>query len=96
MARALWQAQQRRGALALVYRASVERVAERLGAPFPPGATEAECLRRARRLPSAEMQQQFSRVVHTWQAAAYARRFPDSEQFDALLVAWQRDFEARA
>ena len=96
VARALWQAQQRREALALVYRASVDRVAERLGAPFPPGATEAECLRRARRLPSAEMQQQFSRVVHTWQAAAYAWRFPDSEQFDALLVAWQRDFEASA
>ena len=94
-ARALWEAELRREALALLYRASVERVAERLGAPFPPGATEAECLRRARRLPSAELQQQFSRVVRTWQAAAYAWRFPDSAQFDALLESWQRDFGAR-
>jgi len=94
-ARALWEAEHRREALALLYRASVERVAERLGAPFPPGATEAECLRRARRLPSAELQQQFSRVVRTWQAAAYAWRFPDSAQFDALLESWQRDFGAR-
>ena len=96
VARALWQAEQRREALALVYRASVERIAERLGTPFPPGATEAECLRRARRLPTLEMQQQFSRVVRTWQAAAYAWRFPDSDEFDALLAAWQHDFETRA
>ena len=95
-ARALWEAELRREALALLYRASVERVAERLGTPFPPGATEAECLRRARRLPSAELQQQFSHVVRTWQAAAYAWRFPDSAQFDALLESWQRDFEAHS
>ena len=95
-ARALWDAEHRREALALLYRASVERVAERLGTPFPPGATEAECLRRARRLPTPELQQHFSRVVRTWQAAAYAWRFPDSAQFDALLDSWQRDFEGRA
>ena len=96
VARALWQAEQRREALALVYRASVERIAERLGTPFPPGATEAECLRRARRLPTVEMQQHFSRVVRTWQAAAYAWRFPDSDEFDSLLASFQHDFEARA
>ncbi len=95
-ARGLWQQGHRREALALLYRASVERIAEVLGAPFPAGATEADCLRRSRRLPEAAMQQQFARTVRAWQAAAYAWRYPDSEEFEALLAGWQDHFEARA
>jgi hypothetical protein len=95
-ARGLWQQGQRREALALLYRASVERIAEALGTPFPPGATEADCLRRSRRLPEAGMQQQFARVVRAWQAAAYAWRYPDSEEFEALLQGWQDNFGVRA
>ena len=95
-ARALWQQGQRREALALLYRASVEHIAEVLGTPFPPGATEADCLRRSRRLPETAMQQQFARVVRAWQAAAYAWRYPDSEEFEALLQGWQDQFGVRA
>ena len=95
-ARSLWQQGQRREALALLYRASVERIADVLGTPFPPGATEADCLRRSRRLPEAGMQQQFARTVRAWQAAAYAWRYPDSEEFEALLQGWQEQFGVRA
>jgi hypothetical protein len=90
--RSLWQAQRPRDALALLYRASVERIAERLGAPFPPGATEAECLRRARKLPRREMETLFTRVVRIWQAAAYAQRLPESSEVDELLRAWSPGF----
>jgi hypothetical protein len=90
--RALWQAQRPREGLALLYRASVERIAQRLGAPFPPGATEAECLRRARKLPRREMETLFTRVVRIWQAAAYAQRLPESSEFDELLRVWSRGF----
>jgi hypothetical protein len=92
----LWQTQRRREALALLYRASVERIAQRLGTPFPPGATEAECLRRARKLPGGEMQTLFTRVVRTWQAAAYAQRLPESSEVDELLRAWSRGFAPEA
>lgn len=95
-AEALWQSGHQRDALALLYRASVEAVAERLGAPFPPGATEAECLRRARRLPDTEASGEFARIVRAWQAAAYAWRFPDAAGFADLLAGWQRQFGARA
>ena len=95
-AEALWQAGQQREALALLYRASVEVVAGRLGAPFPPGATEADCLRRARQLPDAGASGEFARVVRAWQAAAYAWRFPDAQGFADLLAGWRRQFGAGA
>jgi hypothetical protein len=91
-AQALWEGGRQREALALLYRASVEAVAARLGAPFPPGATEAECLRRARRLPDAEFTGEFARMVRAWQAAAYAWRFPDAQGFSDLLVGWRKQF----
>jgi hypothetical protein len=91
-AQALWDGGRQREALALLYRASVEAVAARLGAPFPPGATEAECLRRARRLPDAEFTGEFARMVRAWQAAAYAWRFPDAQAFADLLAGWRRQF----
>jgi hypothetical protein len=91
----LWQTEHRREALALLYRASVERVAERLGTPFPPGATEAECLRRARKLGGNELQAEFALVVRTWQRAAYAWQFPEPAEFEALMRGWSPLFEAR-
>jgi len=89
---ALWREGRRRDALALLYRASVERLSARLGTPFPPGATEADCLRRARRLEDEEARGSFTLVVRTWQRAAYARQFPADADFDALVAGWALKF----
>jgi hypothetical protein len=94
--RRLWAAGEARAALALLYRASVERLALQLGRPLPPGATEAECLRRARSLPDEAARAAFAQVVRAWQAAAYGRRLPDADALDALLAGWSRDFAGRA
>jgi hypothetical protein len=94
--RRLWAAGQARPALALLYRASVERLALRLGRPLPPGATEAECLRRARALPDEAARGAFTRVVRAWQGAAYGHRFPEAAAFDDLVAGWARDFGGRA
>ncbi|MGH8050982.1 MAG: DUF4129 domain-containing protein [Arenimonas sp.] len=93
--RALW-AQQPRAALALLYRGSVEKLSDRLGTPFPPGATEAECVRRSRRLTHPESEAIFHKVVRTWQAAAYAHRVPDSDEFESLLNEWSLRWEKTA
>jgi hypothetical protein len=90
--RKLWQ-QQPRAALALLYRGSVEKLADRLGTPFPPGATEAECIRRSRRLAEPDSEAVFQKVVRAWQAAAYAHRLPDSGEFDILLDEWSMRWE---
>jgi len=94
--RALWSAGRQRDALALLYRAGVERLAARLELSFPPGATEADCLRRARRLEDEAARASFTQVVRTWQRAAYARQFPDDESFDALLSGWSQRFPVAA
>jgi len=93
--RQLWT-QQPRAALALLYRGSVEKLSDRLGVPFPPGATEAECIRRSRRLGHAESEAVFQKVVRAWQAAAYAHRLPDADQFESLLVEWSHRWETRS
>jgi hypothetical protein len=94
--RRLWAAGQARAALALLYRASVERLALKLGRPLPPGATEAECLRRARALPDDAARGAFTQVVRAWQGAAYGHRLPEADAFDALVAGWARDFGGRA
>ncbi|RDZ26404.1 DUF4129 domain-containing protein [Lysobacter silvisoli] len=91
-ARRLWQAGRQRDALALLYRASVEAMAERAQVVLVPGATEAECLRASRRMPLAEDREAFASTVRTWQYAAYAQRLPALEEFDALLGLLSRRF----
>ncbi|MBB3344704.1 DUF4129 domain-containing protein [Luteimonas sp. RC10] len=85
-ARALWRAGQRRRALALLYRGSVEAMAERAGVTLVPGATEAQCLRASRRLPEAGDRDAFAGMVRVWQRAAYGGRLPDDEGFEALVA----------
>ena len=93
--RQLW-AQQPRAALALLYRGSVQKLADRLGTPFPPGATEAECVRRSRRLAQPESELSFQQVVRAWQAAAYAHRLPNADEFEILLNEWSMRWEKNA
>jgi hypothetical protein len=84
-ARKLWREGRPRRALALLYRASVEVMAERAGVALVPGATESECLRASRRMPQGEDRDAFSRIVRVWQYAAYAQRLPEDAEFETLL-----------
>ncbi len=88
--RALWAQAQPRAALALFYRAAVQRLVDTLGTPLPPGATESECLRQARRLDDRDYAGLFARIVRSWQGIAYAERVPSIADLDALLGDWQR------
>jgi len=89
--RSLWHDGRRRDALALLYRACVQGLARRLGTPLPPGATEAQCLRRARSL-DRESEQGLREIVHAWQYAAYADRLPSEAELEILLGHWSRHF----
>jgi hypothetical protein len=86
--RTLWQRGEQRAALALLYRAAVQRLAEGLGVPLPPGATEGECLQRSRQLRDRRYAGLFARIVLCWQAAAYARRMPEPAALETLLDEW--------
>ena len=91
-ARRLWQAGRGRDALALLYRASVEAMAQRAHVVLVPGATEAHTLRASRQLPDAEGREAFARIVRVWQIAAYAHGLPDDDEFDALLAQLSQRF----
>ncbi len=88
-ARRLWTQGKPRHALALLYRASVETMAQRAEVALPPGATESECLRASRRMPDGEDRSLFARMVRVWQYAAYAQRLPAQDEFEDLLSSLQ-------
>ena len=88
----LWHQGDRRGALALLYRAGVLRLCERLGQPLPLGATESECLRMARELADADDHRVlFPALVKQWQGIAYASCEPSWVEVQSLLARWQAD-----
>lgn len=87
-ARALWQAQRRREALALVYRGCAQRLAEQLQLAPAPDATEADWLRHAAALEDQATRRQAVAIVRVWQFAAYAGRYPDGALFERLLAGW--------
>ncbi len=95
-ARRLWREGQPRRALALLYRASVEAMVARAGMHLPPGATEAECLRVARRMPEAEDRTAFQQMVRVWQYAAYGQRLPEEADFETMLQVLVQRFGWRA
>lgn len=86
--RALWQAQHRREALALLYRGCVEHTAQMLQLPPSKDATESDWLRRAEGIADNARAQRVVAIVRTWQFAAYAGRYPDDATIEQLLQGW--------
>ena len=87
-ARALWQAQHQREALALLYRGCVEQTARLLKLPPSADATEADWLRQAAAIDDPARAQRVIAIVRTWQFAAYAGRYPDDAGIETLLSGW--------
>jgi hypothetical protein len=78
-----------RGALALLYGASLALLQERHGLEIPQSATELECLTLVRRSrPSADVTR-VERLVRAWRRLAYAHRVPEPAELDGLLRDWQ-------
>lgn len=84
----LWRKGERRDALALLYRGTVERMAHRLDTPLHPEATEADALAQARLLDDDEASRRVVRIVRTWQYAAYADRYPSDDDLTKLVAGW--------
>lgn len=91
---ALLSAGDLRGALGLLYRATLW-LCIRQGVDFPRGACERECLERARQ---ARRQgtlgegawELLSAVVKAWERGAWAGRWPEAEAVRLLLGSWDR------
>lgn len=78
-----------RGALALLYAASIALLHRRHGLDIPESATELECLALVRSTRSAPEVERMQRLVRSWQCLAYAHRPPPRAEIELLVRDWQ-------
>ncbi|QNM95778.1 DUF4129 domain-containing protein [Chitinimonas koreensis] len=95
----LWRADERRAALALLYRATLSRLAHRHGVELARGATEGDCLRQAERAHGSQridaaVLALVRSVTRQWLDGAYALRWPADEAVEAACAAWRDAFGA--
>lgn len=90
--RKLWQQQQPREALSLLYRAALAQLLQRFALPFRDDMTEGECVLIANDGAPADTAEFFAKLTRTWQRLAYAHIAPDAATLDAHCAQWQRVF----
>lgn len=95
-ANALWQQQELRAALALLYRASLARLLEH-GLPLRDGNTEQECLQLAQTRAhniglSGSTLTYFEQLTHAWRELAYGHRAPDNTRGQDLCAQWNQQW----
>ncbi len=83
-ARALWQSGDRAGALSLLYRGALVRLAARGALEIPESATEFECVRAVRRTQPEPVASAFGALTGSWIRARYAHEPPGDAEFSAL------------
>ena len=96
-ARRLWSQGQRRAALALLYRATLSRLAHEDGVALPHSATEGDCLRLARRAHAEHRLDEttlrlVTNATELWVNGAYGARWPADELFAASCEQWHAHF----
>lgn len=90
----LWADGQPRAALALIYRATLSRLVHQHGLALSRGASEQECLQRARQHAglSTERRELSADCTGFWLRAAWAGHYPATSQWQQLLMRWQQQF----
>ncbi|MBI1907526.1 MAG: DUF4129 domain-containing protein [Rhodocyclales bacterium] len=91
----LWRDGQSRGALALLYRATLMELMRTHQVPFASHHTEGECARLVDRV-VPERAEFFTELTRAWQRLAYAHTAPDAARFEKLCRQWKDAFERAA
>lgn len=99
--RAQWERGEQRGALALLYRATLSRLVQRHQLLLPQGATEGDCLRMAgQALSRGQLDEAGHAVMATvtqlWLQGAYAGRWPEQAAVHQACDAWDARWRAPA
>ncbi|PVZ68257.1 DUF4129 domain-containing protein [Pelagibaculum spongiae] len=87
----LWNADQKREAMSLLYRGALFRL-QQLGAPLSPSMTEMECLSHIQQFCNPKQNQLLKEITNCWMGLAYAHQLPGEQQLTALCQRWQDDF----
>lgn len=99
--RAQWEHGERRGALALLYRATLSRLVQRHQLHLPQGATEGDCLQAAAQALARKQLDEaghavMATVTRLWLEGAYAGRWPDGAAIHHACDAWDARWRAPA
>lgn len=89
---ALWQRNDHRAALALLYRGLLSRLVHAHGVPIRESSTEADCLRLAVPRLHSEVAQYTATLVRVWQHAVYGAREPGADEVRNLCALFDRNF----
>ena len=88
---ALWQQEQGRAALSLLYRGALSRLVHGHGVPVRAASTEGECVQLAARHVAPSASAFFGRLVGLWLGTVYGAHAPDA----AVVLALCADFESQ-
>lgn len=96
----LWQQQQHRAALALLYRATLSRFMQHHNVTIAPGTTEGDCLRLALQPLLQQRSPTTCTLLHdtsaAWQQGAYGQQWPQTDTLTALCARWREHLDRRA
>ena len=85
-ARALWDKGDQRGALALLYRGLLSRLAHVYGLPIRASSTEGDCLALTSSALTGKQAAYVSRLIRTWLRGVYGGLAPDTSSVHALCA----------
>lgn len=88
----LWEQQQARAAIALLYRATLSRLVSQHKLHFRGSDTEGECLRRVQAGCEPKIASLSAAITGIWQNIAYGHVVPPQHQVEQLCVRWQDAF----
>lgn len=88
----LCQAKQKREALSLLYRASLQVLVNQEHIKVNDAFTEGECVRQVKQNASKTISQYFKSLTQNWQRLAYANKEPDDPTLAKLIEQWSQIF----
>ncbi len=88
----LWENNQHREALGLLYRSSLSKLVHQHSFLFNDGHTEKECADIVQQSGPVALTTYISKLTRTWQHLAYAHHLPLTEDIDDLCLEWPRIF----
>jgi Domain of unknown function (DUF4129) len=91
---ALWQNDQHRAALALLYRGLLSRLAHVHQVPIRDSTTEGDCLALASRHLQNERRQYVEQLIRVWQRATYGGREPEANEVQTLCTQFAQSLAA--
>ncbi len=90
--RKLWQENNQRDAMSLLYRGALARLLNNENIKLENSDTEGDVLRNVKKNLNKEKSSFMTQLTTFWKLVAYAHRFPKTEEVENLLNRWHKDF----